>query len=229
VLLRNIIGVYMLAAAGALAAAILPSIIAYFSSNKENALANAGKAAAIGIPAGGALYESLTSNGQGGAFSGTPGQVQQTPNFNPQQQAFLSQLLGNIGSVTPQTGRGPGFEPIAENEVRRFHEQTIPSIAERFTSLGSGGSQRSSAFQGALGQAAGGLSSELASMGAQFGQRQQALDQNQLNSLLQLALMPQFSQQYISGQPGILHGVSGGLSQGIGQSIGRQLFPGQQF
>ena len=70
-----------------------------------------------------------------------------------------------------------GLSPISKNAVKRFHAETVPSLAERFSALGSGGSQRSSAFQGALGSAGAGLEQQLAGM-----------DMNQLLQLLGPAL-----------------------------------------
>lgn len=90
------------------------------------------------------------------------------------------------GAPVPPGGGGgqPGGQPgqpyqqyghplpyTAANEMNRFYSQTIPTLAERFTSLGGG--QRSAAFQGSLGQA-----------GGQFGLGLQALaEQNVPNQL----------------------------------------------
>jgi hypothetical protein len=61
------------------------------------------------------------------------------------------------------------FAPIEQQARTGFAQQTMPSIAERFSSLGSGGSQRSSAFPQALSQAGQGLEEQLAALRAQYG------------------------------------------------------------
>jgi hypothetical protein len=78
------------------------------------------------------------------------------------------------------------FAPIANQQLERFNTQTIPSLAERFTAMGNG--QRSSAFQGALGNAGRFLGNDLAALQSQYGLQQQG----NLQNLLQLGLTPQF-------------------------------------
>lgn len=147
-------------------------------------------------------------------FLGTGPKTRQLPRFTPeQQQAFstiLQQALSQLQS--PQAA----FEPIAQQARTQFEQRTIPSIAERFTAMGG---QRSSAFGQQLGQAGAGLEESLASLGAQFGQRQQQLGVG----LAGLGLQPQFETLITPGQPGFLQqslkaalpllltGLSGGL------------------
>src|SRR5277367_3365282 len=100
--------------------------------------------AAIGVGAG-ALAGGLSS-----ALSHKP-RIKQVSTLTPEQQQWQSQL----GNQASQALQNPyeGFQPI-ENQARsQFQTSTIPSIAERFTSMGSGG-QRSSAFGSATDQAA---------------------------------------------------------------------------
>ena len=73
--------------------------------------------------------------------------------------------MGKLGLQGFMGGKMPGgmdFEPLRQQAMTQFNTQTVPSLAERFTSLGGG--QRSSAFQGALGQAGAGLQENLAGM-----------------------------------------------------------------
>lgn len=99
------------------------------------------------------------------------------------------QQVGLKGAVNQQamnllknSGNQFNFEPIAQKAKTQFQTQTVPGLAERFTSLGGG--QRSSAFQGALGQAGANLNEGLASLEQQFGLKQQGLNQNLLRLLL---------------------------------------------
>jgi hypothetical protein len=112
----------------------------------------------------------------------------QTARFDPQQMAARSQLL--------QTGMQNYSPEASQNRAQeQFHKNTIPSLAERFTAMGGG--QRSSAFQGALGQASADLESQL--------------DVNRQNFGLQalgLGLQPQF-ESHLQASP--YQGLLGGL------------------
>lgn len=148
---------------------------------------------------------------------GTPGQAQFLPTQTGPQQQLQGQAIQNLLQMLSDGQGAPqrfNFAPIAQNAREQFTSQTIPGLAERFTALGGG--QNSSAFQGALGQAGAGLESQLASMGAQFGQNQQQIDQNYLLNLLRFALMPQFESQYLPATGGLLGNLAGGLGQGLG-------------
>jgi len=59
------------------------------------------------------------------------------------------------------------FGPIAERARSKFYGETVPTLAERFTSLGGAG-QRSSAFQRQLGSAGAKLEEGLAALQAQL-------------------------------------------------------------
>ena len=81
------------------------------------------------------------------ALGQQPQYYQQLPTVTPQQ----SGIKGKLGNQALQTLQGLGggqfnFAPIAQKAQTQFQENTIPGLAERFTSLG-GGAQRSSAFQ----------------------------------------------------------------------------------
>src|SRR5262249_7940075 len=141
-------------------------------------------------------------------------------------QNLMQMLSGGMGN--PQQYQNQ-FAPIAQNAREQFASNTVPGLAERFTALGGG--QNSSAFQGALGQAGAGLESQLGALGAQFGQQQQQLDQNNLWNLLRFAFQPQFETQYQPATPGffghLAHGVGeglGGLGQGFGAGLGAKAF-----
>lgn len=140
--------------------------------------------------------------GEGNMFSGYGAQTFQLPRFDPQQQNALQQLL--------QRGlAGSDFGPIEQQARSQFSRQTVPGLAERFSSLGSGGSQRSSAFQGALGAAGAGLEENLAALRSQYGLQQ-----------AKLGLSPMFENIY---QPA-REGIAGPLAQG-GSQAATQMFP----
>lgn len=147
----------------------------------------------------------------------------------PQQQSLetlLQQSLSGINKLqNKQSPVGPlssyvtppnyeGFAPIADLARTQFQSQTIPSIANAFTSLGGSGTKLgSSGFSKSLGSAASGLEQQLAALRSQYGLQQQQLgqeqqriglghqelglrDQNQqqalLLALLEAALTPQY-------------------------------------
>jgi hypothetical protein len=141
---------------------------------------------------------------------GTQGQFKQAPRFTPQQSGVLNQNV--LPAIAPllqqlQQRQGQGFEPIAQKARSQFNTQTIPSLAERFTSLGG---QRSSAFQGALGSAGAGLDESLAALGSQYENQQQGQQQQLLMALLGLGLQPQFENTFQPGTPGLLNNLFGG-------------------
>lgn len=123
--------------------------------------------------------------GGGGRFIGEmPAQKEKIGKFEPDQLSILKQLLTqgfeSIG--------GTGIDDLAR---KRFSEDTIPSIAERFTAMGSGG-QRSSAFQGTLGRAGSDLEAQLAAMGQQRGMQK-----------LGMGLQPRFDTAYSPASQGM--------------------------
>lgn len=163
------------AAAGATLGSVVPGI---------GTAIGAGVGGLLG--AGGGLLEDIFGSGSGNKQRGT---------LRPNQQALQDSIINLIQSRL--SGQG-GLTPQSQNALNRFNTQTVPSLAERFTSLGAG-SQGSSAFTGALGQAGSGLQQELA-----------GLDMNSLLSLLGAALGQ--SSENIQEQQGPGFGESLGAS-----------------
>lgn len=144
----------------------------------------------------------------------------QMPNFTPQQQQALSQLLQqSLGGLQnlPQAD----FNKIRQAETSNFYQNIVPGIAERFTGAGAGG-QRSSAFAQSLGSAGAGLSERLAAMEQGFNMQNKGLDQQRLLALLQAGLSPQYQYQFVEPKQSPFAGLLGGLAQGVG-SIGTAL------
>lgn len=126
-------------------------------------------------------------------------QPQQTSLLNPQQQELqnlaLSQALEQLRGGSPTAG----IEDVAR---RQFQERTIPSIAERFTSMGI--PQSSSAFASSLGRAGAGLEDQLAQL--RYGAQE-----NRLAQLLNVGF---------GSQP---HTAIPAQQQTFGQTVGSQL------
>jgi len=119
----------------------------------------------------------------------------------------LLQQLGVFGLRDPHAG----FEPIEQQARNQFSEQTVPSLAERFTSMGNN-SLSSPAFISQLGQAGAGLESDLAAQKAQYGQQ----NVQQILQMLQLGLQPQFENAYRPRQAGALENIAGAGLNNIG-------------
>ncbi len=154
---------------------------------------------AIGAGAGGlaGLFGGLFGGGEKGG-------VKQAQTLNPQQQQILSMLLGK-GQQNLQNPYA-GFEDISNYAQNQFHQNIVPSIAERFTSMGNNALSSPNIYS-QLGQAGAGLGGQLAAMKQQYGQ------QNQQNALSQLSLglSPSFQNFYQQSQPGfgenLMHGA----------------------
>ncbi len=157
------------------------------------------------------------------------GRMEQIPTMTPQQQRLLSQMLTGLGGPMQLgiqnlaqllSGAPEALEAYQRPELRRFEEETIPGIAERFTELGA---QRSSAFPQALGAAGASLAERLAAQRA--GLQQQAM--GQLGQLLGFGMQARpFETVYrppISGTPGFLGALAPGIGAGLGGGLGRLL------
>lgn len=121
----------------------------------------------------------------------------------PGQENILNKITQGVGQQLPSgfeylqniLGGSPEFFESFQKPARRaFEQQTLPSIAERFTSSLGEGAQRSSAFGQQLGQAGRDLEENL------FSQRL-GMQGNALNQLMQL-LGPALAQrQYEYEEP----------------------------
>lgn len=135
-------------------------------------------------------YQSPQSTGgKYNFFTGTTAKQTQIPKFNQQQQQGFSQALQQAlsGLQQQQQNPGAGFEPFAQKARTQFNTQTVPGIAERFESLGSGSDRGGGSLAGQLGAASAGLEENLAALGGQYSQQQQQL----LQQLLGLGLTEQ--------------------------------------
>lgn len=138
---------------------------------------------------------------------GRPGKFKELPTGTPMQQALNQQVVGGAQQLLPQLLSNQfDFGPIAQRARTQFAQQTVPSIAERFTAMGEG-AQSSPAFAQLLGQAGAGLEEGLASQEQLFGLQQQGLLQSLLGNLLSSGMQPQFERLYRPSQPGFLQSL----------------------
>jgi hypothetical protein len=129
------------------------------------------------------FWNGLKSIGEG------PGrQIYQLPTAGAGQQALQYPLLAKALGNLVQGRNTEAFNPIEQNTMRQFHQETIPSIAQRFA--GDSNTAASSGFAGELAGAAGNLHSQLASERAKFGQEEERLRQSGLDQLLKFAYLP---------------------------------------
>jgi len=146
------------------------------------------------------------------------------PIFNLQQENLLNQILGSMGGPLGSGiqnlqnilgGEESSFEAFQRPARRYFEQQTLPTIAERFTGSFGEGSQRSSAFGQALGTAGRELEENLFSQ--RLGMQKDAL--SQLLQLLGPALSARQYQYQRPRVPGFLENVGVPLAQGAGQAL----------
>ena len=147
----------------------------------------------IGVGAGlGGLAGILAS-----LFGGQPQEAgaQRTSAPDEQEQSILKFLQEHGKSLIQNPGQG--FQPIADQARNQFSQNTVPSLAERFTSMGSN-ALSSPSFAAQIGQAGSGLEQALAAMQAQYGQQNQ---QNGFQALKQ-GLRPAFQTEWRDRQNG---------------------------
>lgn len=163
-----------------------------------------GVGTAIGAGAGG--LAGLLGGGLSGG--GQQSQYQQVPMYNQNQQSALQQLLSQgLSNYNP--------EAIANRARSQFNQQTVPGLAERFTSMGQARTS-SPAFASQLGQAGSGLEEALAALQSQMGMQQ-----------LQFGLQPQFDTHYQPRQSGGIEEILKSLLPMLG-TMGGSYMAGQQ-
>ena len=131
---------------------------------------------------------------------GQPAQEKQFQKYTPGQESMLDNLM-------KQGSENVDFSGIEGLAKKRFEEDTIPSIAERFTAMGGG--QRSSAFESSLGRSGSDLQAQLAAMRPQMGMQQ-----------LGMGLQPRFDSGYQPASQGFLGGGIGALLQLLPMLLG---------
>ena len=150
------------------------------------------------------------------------GNIQQNQGYQ-QGQEWLNNLFGN----------NPDFWNQFEAPIQRnYEENTIPDLANRFASMGSGGSLGSTGFRNQATREAGNLNTNLAALrggmqqqgvGQQLGYAQQPVSNWQ--QLLGQALTPT-ENKYQGASSGLLGGILPGLAGGFGAGYGQQFGQG---
>ncbi len=151
----------------------------------------------------------------GNAWTGYDPAMMRYSDYDPIQRQMMTNV-GQMGMQGLQTGQMPGgisFDPLRQQAMTQFNQQTVPSLAERFTSMGGG--QRSSAFQGALGQAGAGLNENLAAMREQYQMQMIPM----LMRMLGIGLQPQYQQEFLPGKPGFFQSGGEQFLHGFGYAL----------
>lgn len=149
----------------------------------------------LGAAAGGAALGGLANRGGvGNTLFGQSGQERQFQRFTPQQQQLQNQAISQLMAGL-QPGGQLDFGPIAQRARSQFSQQGIPTIAERFSSLGQN-ALSSPALYSQLGGAAANLEEALAA-------QQGAFQQRNMMGLLGLAGQPSFETAYMPRQRGL--------------------------
>lgn len=141
---------------------------------------------------------------------GTPDRFERINKYSPEQSGALNQLL-SMGLSGLQQNQ-PSFAPIEANARKQYQEDTIPSLAQRFTSMGA---QNSSGFGDALARSGEHLESSLGALRGQFDMQ----NRSQLMQLLGMGMAPQDEIGYFAGRPGFLGQAGAGIAQGLGSFL----------
>lgn len=163
--------------------------------------------------------------GIGDFFLGKGSQEKTRQIYNPQQEQLLNQILSSMGGPMASGmqniqnilgGDQASFDAFQRPTRRGFEQQTLPSIAERFTGSFGEGSDQSSAFGQAIGTAGREMEEDLFSQ--RMGMQSDAF--NQLMQLLGPAMTQQQQQYTTNRQPGFLESFGVPLAQGAGMALG---------
>ena len=164
------------------------------------------------------LYSPIRNNFNSlqSSLFGTPSTISNVSTLSQQQQPLQNQLISAAmgqGGGTPYgdvsnyyrdlLGGSNTFNALAAPEMRQFNEEIIPSLAEQFAGMGSGGSFGGN-FKAAAAQAGAGLSERLAAMRAQL--RQQG--SQGLLSMGQQALSPSIENIFRPREEGLFEALA---------------------
>lgn len=141
---------------------------------------------------------------------GHKGKFKQLSTMSPQQLQF-AQFARNQGQNQIQNPYA-GFAPIRENMQNLFQQQTLPGVAEGWSSMGQGNALSSGTFGSQLGAAQRAFGGDLAAMMAQYGLQ----NQHQGMRLAGMGMAPEFKNMYIPGGDSGWGSMFGALGQGGG-------------
>lgn len=168
---------------------------------------------------GTSLVNRIPQGGRSSSFRdmlmGTQGGFNRLDKYDPDQMMALKNLLSQSMGGLNQFD----FAPIEQQARSNFENKTLPSIAERFTSMGG---QGSSAFAQMLGAASSDLEGNLAAMKQQYNLQREPLLQNLLN----MGLRERFDMSYQPGSQGLLQSGTNAFAGGLGSALGAGLTGG---
>lgn len=195
------------------------------------------------------IIMALASLASAGIGAATGKNAQQSSSFSGGQKGGINDILNSIKSMrggAQDISQQPGFQQGNDwlmsmfNDPdffknfeaplqRQFQEQTVPDLANRFASMGSGGALGSTGFRNQLGREGSNLSTNIA---AQRGQmQQQAIPQllgysqqpfSNLATLQSQALGQPMMNQYQPATPGAVGNLAGPLAAGAANYWGGQ-------
>ena len=158
-------------------------------------------------------------------------EAKQLDTMNEGQQAFQNQILQMMGGPSGAgmdwlqqilSGDPEAFKAFEAPMKAQFEREIVPGIAERFSGMGTGGAQDSSAFQQTMGRAGQDLSMNLAAM--KSGLKMDAL--SQLQGLMQPAFKSSFENVYDPGAYGVVGGMAAGAGEGAGKAASNYFLGG---
>ena len=181
-----------------------------------------------------------------GGLTGSKGETKSS--YGKKQQGLIDEVTDAIRSmrggaqdITQQPGYQQGnewlmnlfndpnfFNAFEAPLQRQFQEQTVPDLANRFASMGSGGALGSTGFRNQLAREGSNLSTNIAAL--RGGLQQQGVNQSlqyaqqpfsNLMSLYQQALQPT-QNVYQPPSPGLFGGLAAPFAQGAANIFGYQ-------
>jgi hypothetical protein len=144
------------------------------------------------------------------------GKMRQFPTVTPEQANTMG-WARNFGQQQIQNPYA-GFDPIAKRATSMFQQQTLPTLAQRFTGMGEN-ALSSPSYQHQMSGANEDFQERLAALMANYGLHQQSLGQG----LMGMGLYPEFENMYQPPQDTWLSSMFGGLSGAAGASSGMDL------
>ena len=146
---------------------------------------------------------------QGSFWGGIPGQTRTFSPVNPQQESGMMSMLQR--GLSGMEGNNLDFGPIEDRARTQFAQQTVPSIAQRYASMGSGAAPSSPELMSQLGQAGAGLDADLAAQRATYG-----LDKNRaMQGMVGLGLHPTRESLYTPRSPGMAESGAKGIAASL--------------
>jgi len=154
----------------------------------------------MALQAGSGMAEQATSH---------RGKWLQKSTMNPDQlqKSQWARMMGQQQIQNPYAG----FEPVAQKAQSMFQNQTVPGLAERFTSM-AGGAMSSPSFGSQLYGSGQDMQESLAALMAQYGLHQQQLGQG----LMGMGMGNEFENIYQNPQSTWLSRLFGGIGGGAG-------------